>query len=98
MIEPLLQKCRDIDLKLQSSHHDIPVLSSTNLQGALPHHLKSYQMIGLKWLYSLYIQNVSGTLADQMGLGKTVRNVFEPGCVFRVFSYSDSLTQTVYIN
>ena len=51
MIEPLLQKCRDIESKLRSSHPDISLLSSTNLQGSLPHHLKSYQMIGLKWLY-----------------------------------------------
>ena len=57
MIEPLLQKCRDIELKLCSSHHDISLLSSTNLQGSLPHHLKSYQMIGLKWLYVCVLEN-----------------------------------------
>ena len=34
----------------------------------IKHALKSHR-------YSLYLHNVSGILADQMGLGKTVRNV-----------------------
>lgn len=34
--------------------------------------LKEYQLKGLKWLDSLYIQGINGILADEMGLGKTI--------------------------
>lgn len=34
--------------------------------------LKSYQLIGLNWLVSLYNNNLNGILADEMGLGKTI--------------------------
>lgn len=35
--------------------------------------LKTYQMIGLKWLVSLYNNRLNGILADEMGLGKTIQ-------------------------
>lgn len=35
--------------------------------------LKTYQMIGLKWLVSLYNNKLNGILADEMGLGKTIQ-------------------------
>jgi SNF2 family DNA or RNA helicase len=31
------------------------------------------QMLGLKWLVSLYNNHLNGILADEMGLGKTVQ-------------------------
>mmetsp|Transcript_14862 Transcript_14862/g.10762 ORF Transcript_14862/g.10762 Transcript_14862/m.10762 type:complete len:85 (-) Transcript_14862:2126-2380(-) len=34
--------------------------------------LKSYQMIGLNWMVSLFNNNLNGILADEMGLGKTI--------------------------
>lgn len=37
--------------------------------------LKSYQMIGLQWLVSLYVNNLNGILADEMGLGKTIQTI-----------------------
>lgn len=37
--------------------------------------LKSYQMTGLKWLVSLYNNNLNGILADEMGLGKTIQTI-----------------------
>jgi ATP-dependent helicase STH1/SNF2 len=37
--------------------------------------LKSYQMIGLNWLVSLYNNNLNGILADEMGLGKTIQTI-----------------------
>jgi ATP-dependent helicase STH1/SNF2 len=37
--------------------------------------LKSYQIIGLKWLVSLYNNNLNGILADEMGLGKTIQTI-----------------------
>ncbi|CAN6164379.1 unnamed protein product [Urochloa humidicola] len=35
--------------------------------------LRDYQMNGLRWLVSLYNNNLNGILADEMGLGKTVQ-------------------------
>ena len=37
--------------------------------------LKSYQITGLQWLVSLYINNLNGILADEMGLGKTIQTI-----------------------
>jgi ATP-dependent helicase STH1/SNF2 len=37
--------------------------------------LKSYQLIGLQWLVSLYVNNLNGILADEMGLGKTIQTI-----------------------
>jgi ATP-dependent helicase STH1/SNF2 len=34
--------------------------------------LKSYQLVGLEWLVSLYNNKLNGVLADEMGLGKTI--------------------------
>lgn len=39
--------------------------------GGLVSHLRPYQEIGVKWLWFLYHQNLSGLLCDDMGLGKT---------------------------
>jgi ATP-dependent helicase STH1/SNF2 len=37
--------------------------------------LKEYQLEGLKWLVSLYNNNLNGILADEMGLGKTIQTI-----------------------
>ena len=37
--------------------------------------LKSYQMMGLNWMISLYNNNLNGMLADEMGLGKTIQTI-----------------------
>ena len=39
--------------------------------GGLLSHLRPYQEIGVKWLWFLYRQQLSGLLCDDMGLGKT---------------------------
>jgi len=45
--------------------------------------MREYQLAGLKWLVSLYNNNLNGILADEMGLGKTLQvisllcNLFE---------------------
>lgn len=39
--------------------------------GGLVSHLRPYQEIGVKWLWFLYSQKISGLLCDDMGLGKT---------------------------
>ncbi|CAG9314111.1 SMARCA4_1 [Blepharisma stoltei] len=43
-----------------------------NIEGGM---LKSYQLIGLQWLVSLYNNNLHGILADEMGLGKTIQTI-----------------------
>ena len=35
--------------------------------------LRPYQLKGIQWMISLYQNGLNGILADQMGLGKTVR-------------------------
>lgn len=37
--------------------------------------LKNYQLEGLQWLVSLYNNNLSGILADEIGLGKTIQTI-----------------------
>lgn len=37
--------------------------------------LRDYQLKGVRWLLSLHMNGLNGILADQMGLGKTVRTV-----------------------
>ncbi len=37
--------------------------------------LKTYQLKGLQWLVSLYVNNLNGILADEMGLGKTIQTI-----------------------
>jgi len=37
--------------------------------------LKSYQIVGLEWLVSLYNNKLNGVLADEMGLGKTIQTI-----------------------
>ena len=44
----------------------------TLLEGGI---LKSYQLIGLQWLVSLYNNKLNGVLADEMGLGKTLQTI-----------------------
>lgn len=41
-----------------------------NLEG-LKSRLRPYQEVGSKWLWFLYLHNLSGLLCDEMGLGKT---------------------------
>jgi SNF2 family DNA or RNA helicase len=40
--------------------------------------LRDYQLTGVKWMISLYKNGLNGILADQMGLGKTVRALSLP--------------------
>lgn len=37
--------------------------------------LKQYQIQGLQWLVSLYVNHLNGILADEMGLGKTIQAI-----------------------
>ena len=42
-------------------------------QGLFTGSLRDYQTKGVRWLLSLHMNGLNGILADQMGLGKTVR-------------------------
>ncbi|UPR01886.1 SNF2-like ATP-dependent DNA helicase [Chloropicon primus] len=37
--------------------------------------LREYQLAGLQWMVSLYINGLNGILADEMGLGKTIQTI-----------------------
>jgi hypothetical protein len=52
--------------ELQSFRTEIPINFSS-----LKSDLRTYQEIGVKWLWFLYCHGLSGLLCDEMGLGKT---------------------------
>jgi superfamily II DNA or RNA helicase len=57
-------------MKLLKNLTEFKVTEEPNLKG-LKSHLRPYQEIGVKWLWFLYNQGLSGLLCDDMGLGKT---------------------------
>lgn len=64
--DPLTIECRELFERLMSlEEEEIP-----NLTG-LTSELRSYQLTGVHWLWSLYKHRLSGLLCDDMGLGKT---------------------------
>lgn len=64
--EPIEEKSRLLLMELNSFHSSLPI----QLDG-LESHLRSYQEVGVRWLWFLYTQGLSGLLCDEMGLGKT---------------------------
>ena len=44
-----------------------------NIDSGIGRYLRSYQMVGVKWLLSLKHNGFGGCLADDMGLGKTIQ-------------------------
>ncbi|XP_068560062.1 SWI/SNF-related matrix-associated actin-dependent regulator of chromatin subfamily A containing DEAD/H box 1A [Cebidichthys violaceus] len=75
----LMSKCNTISSKMVKQVTEVmgrgtktmkqPALLNSQLQ------LKSYQLIGLKWLQLLNEHKLSGILADEMGLGKTIQAI-----------------------
>ncbi|KAM6944290.1 SWI/SNF-related matrix-associated actin-dependent regulator of chromatin subfamily A containing DEAD/H box 1A isoform 2-T2 [Lycodopsis pacificus] len=75
----LMSKCNTISSKMLRQVTEVmergtramkqPGLLNSQLQ------LKSYQLIGLKWLLLLSEHKLSGILADEMGLGKTIQAI-----------------------
>lgn len=45
--------------------------------------LKSFQILGLRWLYTMDSLNINGILADEMGLGKTIQVISLIGTIFQ---------------
>ncbi len=60
-----------IDMILYIKNYDDVVLNLDHINLDL----RSYQLSGVKWLYSLYKNGLGGILADDMGLGKTIQTV-----------------------
>jgi len=58
------------DRELLDELLELKTTSNPKLEGFLSE-LRSYQKIGLNWLWSLYEYGLSGLLCDDMGLGKT---------------------------
>lgn len=58
----------------RSKQHD-PQREEFEGQSLLQASLRDYQVKGIRWLISLYRNGISGILADQMGLGKTVQTI-----------------------
>jgi len=48
-------------------------LQPAPVDAALDHQLRTYQRIGVAWLWHLYQHELGGILADEMGLGKTIQ-------------------------
>lgn len=63
-------KNRESSLEVFEELIQLKTPEEPNLEGLLSH-LRSYQEIGVRWLWFLYHQQLSGLLCDDMGLGKT---------------------------
>ena len=61
--------------KLKKHRGDAPPEVTKELCPGFVGSLRDYQLKGVKWLISLYQNGLSGILADQMGLGKTVQTI-----------------------
>ncbi|KAJ3169478.1 hypothetical protein HDU88_000668 [Geranomyces variabilis] len=60
----------DVDIGSGGKHRCLRRQPSV-VNPALP--LKSYQLVGISWLYMLHSKGLGGILADEMGLGKTAQ-------------------------
>ncbi|MGB0370815.1 MAG: SNF2-related protein [Opitutales bacterium] len=60
---------------------EINRLKPPPLSDSLDNTLRSYQRIGVAWLFHLYTNELGGVLADEMGLGKTLQALSLMQCV-----------------
>uniref|UniRef100_A0A7S0AL01 Uncharacterized protein n=1 Tax=Pyrodinium bahamense TaxID=73915 RepID=A0A7S0AL01_9DINO len=51
------------------------VQEAVSIPEGLQADLMPYQVDGLEWLVSIYVNNLHGILADEMGLGKTIQTI-----------------------
>ncbi|XP_061135813.1 SWI/SNF-related matrix-associated actin-dependent regulator of chromatin subfamily A containing DEAD/H box 1A isoform X1 [Syngnathus typhle] len=79
IIRELMSKCETISTKMVKQVTKVMRAGSETLQQTSllnrQLQLKSYQVIGLKWLLLLHEHKLSGILADEMGLGKTIQTI-----------------------
>jgi SNF2 family DNA or RNA helicase len=64
--EPEEEKSRTLLEELKNFQAQTPIVLA-----GLQSHLRNYQEVGVRWLWFLYTQGLSGLLCDEMGLGKT---------------------------
>ncbi|CAI8273580.1 MAG: RNA polymerase-associated protein RapA [Opitutia bacterium UBA7350] len=60
---------------------DIGALASPPIPEHFDQRLRSYQRIGVAWLWHLYRHQLGGILADEMGLGKTLQALALVACI-----------------
>ena len=60
---------------LEENPEEVQNLELIKQPEMLVHELRSYQLVGLNWLYLLHQQKINGILADEMGLGKTIQTI-----------------------
>lgn len=67
----------EVDSSFKGSIMEIKNFKKTkvNLPPFIEDRLRTYQLTGVKWLYTLYKNHLSGILADDMGLGKTLETI-----------------------
>lgn len=59
----------------------VGALEPAPMRSGLDSILRSYQRIGVAWLWHLYRHNLGGILADEMGLGKTLQALALIECI-----------------
>ncbi|XP_034026378.1 SWI/SNF-related matrix-associated actin-dependent regulator of chromatin subfamily A containing DEAD/H box 1A isoform X2 [Thalassophryne amazonica] len=79
VVKNLMSKCETISLRMVKQVTEVmekgidsmkaPSILNSQFQ------LKTYQLIGLRWLVLLHEHKLSGILADEMGLGKTIQAI-----------------------
>lgn len=69
--------------QLSAPLKSLSALRPAPVESSLDDLLRTYQRIGVAWMWHLYGLGLGGILADEMGLGKTVQAVALIGCVLR---------------
>lgn len=64
----------------------LSALQPAPMEPRLDEMLRTYQRVGVAWMWHLYGLGLGGILADEMGLGKTVQAVALIGCALRAKS------------
>ncbi|MCD8483192.1 MAG: SNF2 family helicase [Verrucomicrobia bacterium] len=59
--------------KRSTALQQVSALQAAPVPGTLDSLLRTYQRIGVAWLWHLYLNQLGGVLADEMGLGKTIQ-------------------------
>jgi len=83
ILEPLVEHLETPETWKERSEalRQIGKLQAAPLPKALDDALRTYQRIGVAWLWHLYRNELGGLLADEMGLGKTVQALGLLSCV-----------------
>lgn len=78
----LANKCRDSCIQILQYGENKQIDTSRNVYPfrATPEYINSgemrdFQINGLNWLISLYMEGKNGVLGDEMGLGKTLQSI-----------------------